>query len=93
MAEEFDVIVIGAGAAGLSAALTASVSGLSVLVVEKTSCFGGTTSLSGGVIWIPNNHLMKDAGVTGTTEENVLPTPGDRRTDDLQTSDWMNLSI
>jgi len=37
--------------------------------------------------------LMKDAGVTGTTEENVLPTPGDRRTDDLQTSDWMNLSI
>lgn len=68
MAEEFDVIVIGAGAAGLSAALTASVSGLSVLVVEKTSYFGGTTSLSGGVIWIPNNHLMKDAGVEDSPE-------------------------
>lgn len=70
MSEEiFDVIVVGAGAAGLSAALTASTEGLSVVVLEKTELFGGTTSLSGGVLWIPNNHLMKNAGVSDSSAE------------------------
>lgn len=40
-----------------------------------------------------NAVLVKDAGDLGTTEENVLPTPGDREEDELQTSDWMQLNI
>jgi len=66
---EYDVIVVGSGAAGMAAALTASEAGLSVVVLEKTPYFGGTTSLSGGVMWIPNNHLMPAAGIEDTAEE------------------------
>lgn len=65
---EFDVIVVGSGAGGLSAATVAAAHGLKVLVVEKTKEFGGTTAYSGGVAWIPNNHYMKDAGVEDSRE-------------------------
>jgi 3-oxosteroid 1-dehydrogenase len=57
MNEAYDVIVVGSGAAGAMAALRARERGLSVLVVEKSSKFGGTSATSGGVIWIPNNGL------------------------------------
>ncbi|MES2532451.1 MAG: FAD-dependent oxidoreductase [Pseudomonadota bacterium] len=63
---ETDVIVIGAGAAGLTAAITARKLGLEVLVVEKTAYFGGTTAYSGGAPWIPCNHVMKQAGLSDT---------------------------
>jgi len=50
---ECDLVVIGSGAAGLATAITAKKRGLDVLVLEKEPVFGGTTALSGGVLWIP----------------------------------------
>ena len=50
---ECDLVVVGSGAAGLAAAITARKRGLDVVVLEKEAVFGGTTALSGGVLWIP----------------------------------------
>ena len=52
---ECDLLVVGSGAAGLSCAITAKKRGLDVVVIEKEPVFGGTTALSGGVLWIPLN--------------------------------------
>lgn len=59
----YDVIVVGSGAAALTAAVTAAHEGNKVLVVESTDKFGGSTAMSGGGAWIPNNHKMRAAGV------------------------------
>jgi succinate dehydrogenase/fumarate reductase flavoprotein subunit len=57
---QYDLIVIGSGAAGLACAITAKKRGLNVVVIEKESVFGGTTALSGGVLWIPlTQHGLK----------------------------------
>ena len=66
---EFDVIVAGSGAGGLSAAIVAADAGLSVLVIEKSDKFGGTTSRSGGWIWIPNNSHGKREGIEDSPEK------------------------
>ncbi len=66
---EVDVVVAGSGAAGMTAALTAAHLGLSVLVIEKTGFFGGSTARSGGGIWAPGNTVLRDAGVTDTPEQ------------------------
>ncbi|QUT07740.1 FAD-dependent oxidoreductase [Sphingobium phenoxybenzoativorans] len=58
-----DVVIVGSGAAGLTAAILAARSGLSVLVLESTSVIGGTSAIAGGGIWIPNNHLAAATGV------------------------------
>ncbi len=58
----YDVLVVGAGAAGMTAAATAAVHGLKVLVVEKTGLVGGNTSFSGGMVYIPGNHKAAEAG-------------------------------
>ncbi len=58
----FDVIVVGSGAGAMTAAITAADQGFSVLVVEKSDKFGGTSAISGGGIWIPNNHYFKRMG-------------------------------
>lgn len=57
-AARYDVVVVGSGAAALTAAVTAAESGKKVLVVESTDKFGGSTAMSGGGAWLPNNHLM-----------------------------------
>lgn len=62
LSTSYDVVVIGSGAAGLVAAVRAADGGRRVLVLEKASKFGGTTALSGGVMWAPCNHLMNEAG-------------------------------
>ncbi len=53
--ESFDVVVVGAGAGGMTAALTASLEGARTLLVENTAQVGGTTARSSGTVWIPNN--------------------------------------
>lgn len=61
---ECDVLVLGSGAGGLAAAVTAAVRGLRVIVAEKEAVFGGTTAWSGGWMWIPRNPLAVRAGIT-----------------------------
>ncbi|MBT3534032.1 MAG: FAD-dependent oxidoreductase, partial [Rhodospirillaceae bacterium] len=61
--ETFDVVVVGTGAAGLSAALTASVHGAKTVVLEKAPVIGGTTAMSGGCIWVPGHHHMARQGL------------------------------
>ncbi|MCP1677240.1 succinate dehydrogenase/fumarate reductase flavoprotein subunit [Natronocella acetinitrilica] len=67
--EQPDVLVVGSGAAGLTAAIVAHDRGARVLVVERTDKVGGTTAVSGGGIWIPLNHHMVDAGYEDSREE------------------------
>ena len=63
-----DVIVVGSGAIGLTAALAARRHGASVLVVEKSDHFGGTAALSGGMLWVPMNHYMQTLGLQDSRE-------------------------
>ncbi|MBA0126559.1 FAD-dependent oxidoreductase [Haloechinothrix sp. YIM 98757] len=65
---QYDVVVAGSGAAGMTAALTARYKGLSVLLIEKSRFFGGSTARSGGGIWIPNNHVLRREGVPDDPE-------------------------
>ncbi len=58
-----DVLVIGTGASGMAAAVTAASQGLKVLVVEKEPRFGGTTARSGGWLWIPGTRLATEQGI------------------------------
>ncbi len=58
-----DVLVVGTGASGMSAAVTAADHGLEVLVVEKEPLFGGTTARSGGWLWIPGTRLATEQGI------------------------------
>ncbi|MEU8773719.1 3-oxosteroid 1-dehydrogenase [Streptomyces sp. NPDC048606] len=66
---EYDVVVVGSGAAGMTAALTVAKRGLSVLVVEKAPTFGGSAARSGAGIWLPNNSVILGAGVPDTPEK------------------------
>ena len=66
---EFEVVVVGSGAAGMTAALAAAQHGLSVVVIEKTGRFGGSTARSGGGLWVPGNEVLRRAGVADTPEQ------------------------
>jgi 3-oxosteroid 1-dehydrogenase len=68
-ATEFDVVVLGSGAAGLTAAVTAAEHGASVAVLEKGELLGGTSAWSGGQVWIPNNPHMPEVGAQDSPED------------------------
>jgi succinate dehydrogenase/fumarate reductase flavoprotein subunit len=63
VAEEYDAVVLGAGAGGMTAAAVAAAEGLRVLLIEKSTQIGGTTAVSGGMVWIPANAKMRVAGL------------------------------
>ncbi|KAH8878537.1 fumarate reductase/succinate dehydrogenase flavoprotein [Thozetella sp. PMI_491] len=67
-AREVDVLIVGSGAAGLAAAAVAAHYGLSTVIVEKTDQIGGTTSYSGGTVWIPNSIFSHKANITDTID-------------------------
>jgi 3-oxosteroid 1-dehydrogenase len=65
--EEVDLLVVGGGAAGMTAALVGALEGLKVMLCEKTDMVGGTTSTSGGTTWIPGSSQSVKMGVPDTT--------------------------
>ena len=81
---ECDVLVVGSGCAGLSAAVTAGHQGLKVLVVEKEPRFGGTTARSGGWLWIPGTSLARNWGIVESPEQAPLHKIGLIATDSLR---------
>jgi 3-oxosteroid 1-dehydrogenase len=68
MDETFDFVIIGSGGGSLAAALVLRAAGKTVLVLEKTELVGGTTAMSGGVMWIPDNPLMAREGIEDSAE-------------------------
>jgi 3-oxosteroid 1-dehydrogenase len=80
---EFDLIIVGSGAGALAAAATAKAAGLHPLLVEKTDLIGGSTALSGGIMWLPNNPLMDRDGVTDSRDNSITYLANFTRDDDL----------
>lgn len=69
--EGYDWVVVGNGAGSMSSALVMRAAGRSVLILEKSPWAGGTTAKSGGVIWVPNNRFMKQAGIHDSAEAGI----------------------
>ncbi len=65
----YDVVVVGAGGAGMTAALAAARQGLDTVLIEKSDYFGGSTARSGGGVWIPGNYALRAAGQADDPEE------------------------
>jgi succinate dehydrogenase/fumarate reductase flavoprotein subunit len=68
---EYDFVVVGSGAGALTGAITANEHGLKTLLVEKTDKIGGTSAVSGGGVWIPNNHVIREAGTVDSYRESI----------------------
>lgn len=66
---EVDVLVVGTGAGAMTAALKVHDEGGRVLLIEKSSQYGGSSAMSSCLLWIPNNHLMPGIGVEDSPEE------------------------
>lgn len=69
--QSFDLVVVGSGAGGLAAGIKAKLLGLRPLVLEKTPLIGGSTVMSGGILWLPNNPLMKREGIADSREASL----------------------
>lgn len=82
--DDYDFIVVGSGAGAVCAALVVAAKGGRPLILEKTALFGGSTALSGGVIWTPNTQASARTGVEDTADDARayldacagVPTPG-----------------
>lgn len=66
--EEYDLVVLGAGVGGMTAALVSAIEGMRTLLIEKSDQVGGTTAFSSGSVWIPNNPEQRRNGITGDAE-------------------------
>lgn len=66
--DEVDLLVFGSGISGIIAALRAKALGQNVIVAEKTEVFGGSSALSGGLLWIPNHPLQHEDGIYDSAE-------------------------
>lgn len=66
---ETDVLVVGSGAGALTSALGVKEQGAEVMVIEKTELYGGTSAMSGGVVWLPASPMIADAGGEDSFEE------------------------
>ena len=66
--ETYDFIIVGSGGSAVCAALVMKEAGKRALIIEKRPFFGGSSALSGGVMWIPCNSLGREAGVEDTPE-------------------------
>ena len=64
-----DFVIVGSGGGGMVAALAAADAGASALVLEKQERVGGSTAMSGGIAWVPNNPVMRAAGVADSYED------------------------
>lgn len=71
MNETYDFVIVGSGGGSLCAALLLQTAGKRVLVLEKTELVGGTTAISGGVLWIPNNRFMKAEGIEDSRDKAI----------------------
>jgi 3-oxosteroid 1-dehydrogenase len=69
MDETYDFVVVGSGGGSMCAGLVMRQAGKSVLVLEKTDLIGGSTAKAGGVMWIPANRFMAEAGVKDSVEQ------------------------
>lgn len=68
MSNKVDVVVVGTGAAGLTAALAAASRKLSVAIIEKAPVIGGTTAVSGGSVWAPANRYLREYGIEDSAD-------------------------
>ena len=66
-----DLLIAGSGGGGMVAALAALDSGIEPLIVEKQALIGGSTGMSGGMVWLPNNPLMRSEGVADSHEDGL----------------------
>src|SRR5438876_11367377 len=66
-----DLIIAGSGGGGMVAGLAALDCGLEPLIVEKQKIVGGSTGLSGGIVWLPNNPLMRAEGIVDSHEDGL----------------------
>jgi 3-oxosteroid 1-dehydrogenase len=80
-----DVVIVGSGGAALTAALSAREQGARVVLVEKSALIGGTTAMSGGLLWVPNNRHMRSEGRADSFDEAfryIRRLAGGRRSDE-----------
>ena len=85
--DRYDVVVVGAGGAGMSAALFAAIDGARVLLVEHTEYVGGTTAWSAGTTWVPGTHHAATVNKSDTLHDAArYLTHADRKSTRLNSS-------